>query len=254
MIVVQKLRPQAGTLRLGYLVNAATWWPQYRLRGSAADGPVRLEYLAALVQQTGESWSGVRITLSTARPSLDAAPPDLTPLKMDVPETGYAGPIDAHDSRSERIIAELAKPISMPFAAETPLTEVIKFIKSSTRGATLPEGIPIYVDPIGLSEADKTMQSTVRDLAVEGVPLRTTLRLLLSQLGLTYRVSDGLLKITSEESAEQAEQGRFSGDDPMMAGIGAMGGMGGGTGLSLEQAQAFGQARLNQAATRSSGE
>ena len=96
VIVVQKLRPQAGTVRLGYLVNAASWWPQYRLRGAAADGPVRLEYLAAVVQQTGESWSGVRVTLSTARPSLDAAPPELIPLKMDVPGGGYAGPIDAH--------------------------------------------------------------------------------------------------------------------------------------------------------------
>jgi Domain of unknown function (DUF4139) len=34
--------------------------------------PVRLEYLAAVVQQTGESWPGVRVTLSTARPSLPA--------------------------------------------------------------------------------------------------------------------------------------------------------------------------------------
>ena len=84
VIVVHKARPQAGTVRLGYLVSAANWWPQYRLRGGAADAPVRLEYLAAVVQQTGESWPGVRITLSTARPSLDAAPPELLPLKMAV--------------------------------------------------------------------------------------------------------------------------------------------------------------------------
>ena len=92
VIVVQKLRPQAGTVRLGYLVNAANWRPQYRLRGAAADGPVRLEYLAAVVQQTGETWSGVRVTLSTARPSLDAAPPDLIPLKMAVAGGGDIGP------------------------------------------------------------------------------------------------------------------------------------------------------------------
>ena len=34
VIVVHKSRPQAGTVRLGYVVNAATWLPQYRLRGA----------------------------------------------------------------------------------------------------------------------------------------------------------------------------------------------------------------------------
>ena len=70
----------------------ATWRPQYRLRGGASDAPVRLEYLAAVVQHTGESWPGVRVTLSTARPSLDAAPPELLPLKMAVAGDSDFGP------------------------------------------------------------------------------------------------------------------------------------------------------------------
>ena len=143
VIVVQKLRAQAGTVRLGYVVNAANWWPQYRLRGAAGDGPVRLDYLAAVVQQTGESWSGVRVTLSTARPSLDAAPPDLIPLKMDVPGGGYTGPIDAHDDRSQKILAELRKPVSMSFNEETPIEDVLKYVKQSTTGPAFPDGLPI---------------------------------------------------------------------------------------------------------------
>ncbi len=55
VIVVHKSRAQPGTVRLGYLVNCARWWPQYRLRGGAPEAPVRLEYLAAVVQQTGEN-------------------------------------------------------------------------------------------------------------------------------------------------------------------------------------------------------
>ena len=99
VIVVHKTRPQAGTVRLGYLVGSANWRPQYRLRGgSGADNaPVRLEYLAALTQQTGESWSNVSVTLSTARPSLDAAPPELLPLKMAV-----AGHREHRPDRRER--------------------------------------------------------------------------------------------------------------------------------------------------------
>src|SRR5262245_60117414 len=65
VIVVHKSRPGAGTVRLGYLVGSASWRPQYRLRGAADNAPVRLEYLASVVQQTGEDWPGVRVTLST---------------------------------------------------------------------------------------------------------------------------------------------------------------------------------------------
>ncbi len=35
VIVVRKTRAQAGAVRLGYVVGAATWSPQYRLRGCA---------------------------------------------------------------------------------------------------------------------------------------------------------------------------------------------------------------------------
>ena len=79
MIVVSKARPAAGTVRLGYLVDAASWTPQYRLRGGADNAPVRLEYLAAVVQQTGEDWADVRVTLSTSGPRSRRARPSCCP-------------------------------------------------------------------------------------------------------------------------------------------------------------------------------
>ena len=54
MIVVQKSHAAAGKVRLAYLVDKATWSPQYRLKGGAENAPVGLEYLAAVVQQSGE--------------------------------------------------------------------------------------------------------------------------------------------------------------------------------------------------------
>ncbi len=113
-------------MRLGYLVDAASWSPQYRLRGSVADAPVRLEYLAAVVQQTGESWSGVSLTLSTARPSLDAAPPELLPLKMAVAGAALAGPIDAHDDRSQTILAKLEDVVPMSFKCTSRMDNLLR--------------------------------------------------------------------------------------------------------------------------------
>ena len=99
---------------------------------------------------------------------------------------------------STAVLKKLETPISMSFPNETPLEDVLKYIKSATQGPA-DTGLPIYVDPIGLNEAEKTMTSPVT-LDLEGVPLRITLRLLLKQLGLTYDVKEGLLTITSEKS------------------------------------------------------
>jgi hypothetical protein len=94
----------------------------------------------------------------------------------------------------------LGKPVSMPFAHETPLEDVVKYIQSATQGPDLPGGIPIYVDPVGLMEAEKTLQSPVV-LNLEGLPLTTTLRLLLRQLDLGYRLEpEGYLLITSRNA------------------------------------------------------
>jgi hypothetical protein len=97
------------------------------------------------------------------------------------------------DDMNNFTLAKLEEPISMSFANETPLDDIPKYIKQAT---TDPRhtGIQIYVDPVALKEAGKTLSSTVT-LDVEGAPLRVTLGLSLKQLGLGYVVQDGLLKI-----------------------------------------------------------
>jgi hypothetical protein len=74
-----------GTLRLNYLVDQASWAPQYKLRaGATSKDAVQLDYLAGVTQQSGEDWAGVDVTLSTAQPMLNAAPPELTKLEVTV--------------------------------------------------------------------------------------------------------------------------------------------------------------------------
>src|SRR5207253_1963416 len=99
-----------------------------------------------------------------------------------------------------RILEALDQPIPMRFPTETPLEDVLKYIKQATTTPTF-SGIPIYVDPIGLQEAERSLNSTV-SIDLEGVPLRRTLQLILAQLGLIYHVEDGMLYITSEDSEQ----------------------------------------------------
>jgi RNA polymerase sigma factor (sigma-70 family) len=104
------------------------------------------------------------------------------------------------EKRNQAILAKLEENLAMNFAMDTPLSDVKKYLEEATldEKAGLPKGIPIYVDPLGLKLANKTMADTVT-IQFEGIPLRTTLRLLLHQLGLAYRVEGGLLLITNED-------------------------------------------------------
>jgi hypothetical protein len=133
--------------------------------------------------------------------------------------------------------------VTLAFPVETPLEIVLKQIKEASKGQD-GKKIPIYVDPIGLQESDKTMQSTVV-IDLEDVPLRFSLRLVLKQLGLAYCIRDGVVIISSVEGIEQelreaqAEQiglnpekypammERFGRMGRMGGGMGGMGGMGG---------------------------
>jgi uncharacterized protein (TIGR02231 family) len=89
VLVVQKSKNAAGKVRLHYLVDEASWRPQYKFQASkVAKDPVKVEYLAAVTQHTGEDWSGVRLVLSTAQQTLNAAPPELQALQVTVVPAG----------------------------------------------------------------------------------------------------------------------------------------------------------------------
>ena len=164
---------------------------------------------------------------------------------MAIDDSRDSGPLEPKDDRSQKIVAELGKLIDLSLPREPPLEDVNKIVRTATKSATFPEGIPIYVDPLGLQEAEKTMTSPVV-FDVKDVPFRTSLALILKQLGLAYTVKDGLLSITSQESLDEAAGEAGSVERSAMGGMAGMGGMGGGMGLSLEQAQAAGGAMLNR--------
>ena len=116
------------------------------------------------------------------------------------PRIYYPAPLTAEAARTWM---KLQQKMGMNFPNDTPLEDVLKSIREATGGKEKGDApIPIYVDPVGLQEAEKTEQSPVK-LNLEGIPLATSLELMLKQLGLTYYVhKDGLLVITSRDSTE----------------------------------------------------
>jgi hypothetical protein len=106
-----------------------------------------------------------------------------------------------------RILDALERPIPMTFPDPTPLEEVLRSIKAATATPTDP-GIPIYLDPVGLLEAERATFSTVT-IDLQGLPLKATLRPCLNQIGLEYAVKDGYLWITSQGAAESPMEDPF---------------------------------------------
>src|SRR5581483_1041001 len=81
--------------------------------------------------------------------------------RLDIAQLAAALPTWEKNPRNEVIFKKLETPIPMPFANETPLDDVLKHIKSTfAKHESTP--IPIYVDPLGLQQAERSMNSTIQ--------------------------------------------------------------------------------------------
>ena len=70
-------------LEVSYVVMGARWTPLYDLRVNTTNNQINLNYLAEVNQNTGEDWTGVALTLSTAKPGIGTLPPKLQPWFID---------------------------------------------------------------------------------------------------------------------------------------------------------------------------
>jgi hypothetical protein len=116
-------------------------------------------------------------------------------IERERDETGTTA-VDAL-GRTKVTLGKLNEPVSMSFANATSLADVLTYIKQSKAASN--NGIVIFVDPLGLQEAKRSLTSTV-SIDLDGVPLKTTLKLILKQLGQAYTVKEGRLIISSAES------------------------------------------------------
>ncbi|KIM32689.1 hypothetical protein M408DRAFT_20058 [Serendipita vermifera MAFF 305830] len=81
-VVVYAETDGPAEISLTYLVSNASWTPLYDLRAAVGveKTSISLQYRATIVQRTGEDWSDVKLTLSTASPQLGSTIPTLAPL------------------------------------------------------------------------------------------------------------------------------------------------------------------------------
>ncbi|MHC4396337.1 MAG: DUF4139 domain-containing protein [Planctomycetota bacterium] len=113
------------TIQLSYLVNEASWLPQHNLRANPDKGKVLVEYNALIHQASGEDWDGVAMSLSTAKPTMIAAPPILKPMEVRL---SSSAPAAIKFEAAERLGQSVAKQVQY-----RDLSDEFRRIQSSRR-------------------------------------------------------------------------------------------------------------------------
>jgi cyanophycinase len=124
-------------------------------------------------------------------------------------------PVQACDATpaTNALMARLEEPVKMPFGNETPLSDVLGYLERATAKPPDDQGIKVLVIPAGLEEVERSLNSTIQ-VDLEGVPLKTTLRLLLDQLGLACAIRDGRLIIHSRQGIRKLVRNAEAAEPP----------------------------------------
>jgi type II secretory pathway component GspD/PulD (secretin) len=119
------------------------------------------------------------------------------------------------DPRVMAITSKLNEKIQLNFD-KTPLSETISFLQNYT-------GLNIVADPKALSEEGLSLSSPVT-LTVNGITIKSALKLMLRPLGLTYKVEDEVVLITSPQASQAQTFARTYYVGDLIAGLDSGGG------------------------------
>lgn len=160
------------TLELSGLVKQATWEPSYDVRLAKDGTTAELTYRALVRQQTGEDWSNVALSLSTARPVSGGAPPALHPWRIGFyrPQPMVmAAPAPRAEARlykqaAKAMLDENAERLAIP---EEPAPAAFQTAQAVAEGAAITFRI---AKPVSIP-SDNTHHSAV--IALEKMPVST---------------------------------------------------------------------------------
>lgn len=86
VVTIRLSTPAAAALdvNLSYAIGGASWTPAYDARLRSEKREVQLDAFGLVRNATGEDWTNIALTLSTARPGLGGAAPTVDPWYVDV--------------------------------------------------------------------------------------------------------------------------------------------------------------------------
>ena len=160
-----------GVLQITTFTPNASWQPVYDLRLDRDADSLTLERGVVVSQFSGEDWSGVDLTLSTARPADQSAPSTLWPWLRRIGPPEELRPMASSAPRS-KVQAEYSADAAMEGAAEPVMLE---------RAATEMMGATVtyrYGAPVEIRDGVEALRLKLDDIALapevvaEAVPAR----------------------------------------------------------------------------------
>lgn len=118
-----------ATFALEYFVQQARWTPAYDLRATGVGKPIELLMKAEVINNSGEDWDKVSLSLSSGNPTLGGVMPNLAPWTLWLPqvlrETSNAGrPTRAKsDAEEQRMGAPMMDAVTI--AADMPASRTV---------------------------------------------------------------------------------------------------------------------------------
>ena len=160
IIELDVTQPGKLEIELTYLQSGANWEPVYDIR--LTDQQLEITYLGQVTQSTGEDWTGVSLTLSTASPALAGVIPELQPwyiapvqLPLQVTRAKSAGAAHALAPQALRAAAPAESP-PLAQASETFQDMMVAQAEVKEQGASVSYKIGDGIDIPGDNSPRKT--------------------------------------------------------------------------------------------------
>lgn len=78
-VFVKSTEAVTAQIKLSYVAGGLAWAPKYDIRVEGVDNKINIDYLANIINESGEDWNNVKVKLSTADPLQSANLPSLKP-------------------------------------------------------------------------------------------------------------------------------------------------------------------------------
>lgn len=82
-VFVKSTEAVTSTIKLSYVAGGLAWAPKYDIRVEGVDNKISIDYLANIINESGEDWNNVKVKLSTADPLQSANLPTLKPWTLN---------------------------------------------------------------------------------------------------------------------------------------------------------------------------
>ena len=185
-VAIRAEQPTRLDLEVAYQLRGARWQPVYEVRLDTQSSRIALRQEAIVTQQTGEDWSDVALTLSTARPADASGPPRLQPWRIaliDPAEIARRAREQAmRDSGLERQVRGGTPPATV--AAPAPVAREAEVVSANVQTAgfaveyVIPGATSVAADGADrqVRIADLSAEATMSALAIPRLAPRAFLR------------------------------------------------------------------------------